>query len=107
MNPVESRSVSFWETHLWCEQKIDGIDFPMIGTPQWCRLSDDDPAKMAAVYDAAQHHALRVETAQESRKQASDAVSEAADWKHVAQELTQRSAFHAGHPWARRTAVTR
>lgn len=63
----------------------------MIGTPAWCLLGDADPAKLAAIYDAAQHWALRVESAQEARAEASRDVSGSADWAAVARSARRHA----------------
>ena len=63
----------------------------MVGTPAWCELPDDAPAKWAAVLDAAQHWALRVETCQEHLAEASRDVSAAEDWSVIAAETLHRS----------------
>jgi hypothetical protein len=68
----------------------------MVGNPAWCALPDDDPRKVAAIYDAAQHHALRVETAQTALAEASRHVSEAADWSRIAREIRDRQAVYIG-----------
>lgn len=91
MSIIESRQVSFWEVHQWAERWIAGREFPMAGTVAWQLLADTDPAKWAAVLDAAQHHILRVETAQEARAEASHAVSASVDWSQVAREIRQRT----------------
>nr|WP_231382712.1 DUF2742 domain-containing protein [Mycobacterium simiae] len=65
-------------------------DWPMAGTPAWCSLAHDDPRKWAALLDAAQHFALRVETCQVAECLASRAVSAAASWADVAHEQHQR-----------------
>lgn len=62
----------------------------MIGTPAWCSLPDDHPAKIAAIYDAAQHWALRVETCQRAECEASQAISAAANWAAIANEIRRR-----------------
>jgi hypothetical protein len=62
----------------------------MVGTPLWCALDDDDPVKIAALFDAAQHWALRVETHQRTLAEASRAVSEAEDWTAIATEISRR-----------------
>ena len=57
--------VSWWSVHEYVERLLtDTGSWPMVGTPEWCDLADDDPRKRAAVFDAAQHFALRVETSQ-------------------------------------------
>jgi hypothetical protein len=64
---------------------------PVAGTPAWCALSDDDPAKLVALAVAGEHHVLRVETAQEALAQASQAISACTDWSTVAQRVRNRS----------------
>jgi hypothetical protein len=54
-------------------------DLPIAGTQRWFDLPDSDPRKLAAVVSAAEYHALRMETAQQARAQASQAISGAAD----------------------------
>ncbi len=76
----------------------------MAGTPEWCNLDDDDPRKTAALLDAAQHWALRVETCQQARCDASHAVSGAVDWSALAREINQRTDFYAARPWLKRAA---
>jgi hypothetical protein len=88
---VPSRQVAWWEVHQWVAgQLADVDDWPMAGTPAWCALDDTDPRKVAALFDAAQHHALRVETSQEQRAQASRDVSAAPDWAGLADEIYRR-----------------
>lgn len=106
-NPISSQSVSFWSVRLFVERWRESVgvgpeDFPMLGTPAWCNLPDDDPRKLAAVHDGGQHHALRIETAQEARAEASRAVAGAADWAAISREIRQRQDFHAANPWAKR-----
>jgi hypothetical protein len=86
-----SAAVSWWSVHEWVTRHLESVaTWPMAGTPQWGALPDDHPAKLAALLDAAQHHALRVETAQEARAQASQAISAAADWSALATEVRWR-----------------
>ena len=78
----ESRQVAWWPVHEYVESTLHQVGhWPMLGTPQWCRLDDNDPRKLAALFDAARHWALRLETCQEAYADASKAVSAAADWK--------------------------
>jgi hypothetical protein len=72
----------------------------MVGTPAWCALDDDAPAKIAALFDAAQHWALRLETCQEARCEASQAVSAAEDWSWVAGRVRDAEEFRRTHEWA-------
>jgi hypothetical protein len=78
--------------------------WPMAGTPAWCELPDDDPAKLAAVLDAARHFALRVETCQVARCDAGRDIAAGADWSAIAHEIRDRAAFYAARPWLRRVA---
>jgi hypothetical protein len=78
--------------------------WPMVGTPAWCELADDDPVKLAALFDAAQHWALRVETCQEAHCDASRAIAGALDWSALAREINVRADWYAARPWLRRAA---
>jgi hypothetical protein len=62
----------------------------MAGTPEWCALPDDDPVKLAALFDAARHHALRLDVNQAARAEASRDISAAADWPAIATKIFQR-----------------
>ncbi|WP_373365585.1 DUF2742 domain-containing protein [Mycobacterium kansasii] len=64
--------------------------WPLLGSPEWCSLAPDDPAKWAAVLDGGQHHALRLELNQRARAEASRAVAGAADWSQIANEIRRR-----------------
>ncbi|BBX72209.1 hypothetical protein MSHI_01150 [Mycobacterium shinjukuense] len=64
--------------------------WPMVGTAAWRQLGADDPAKLAAIYDAARHWALRTETSQQALADASRDIAAAADWPEVAREIQQR-----------------
>ena len=77
----------------------------MAGTPAWCALGDDDPAKLAALLDAAQHHALRVENCQQAKCEASREISAAADWPAIARELRDINEFYTANPWAKRVTA--
>ena len=105
MKAVESQQVSFWSVHEHVAPLLATVgQWPMVGTPAWCSLSGDDPKKWAALLDAAQHHALRLELNQEARADASKAVSSTADWTEVSREIRQLNDFRAARPWARRVA---
>jgi hypothetical protein len=104
MNNTAS-SVSWWAVHSFVTAVLDQVNgWPMAGTPAWCSLTHDDPRKWAALLDAAQHHALRLELNQEARADASKSISSAADWPKVSQEIRQLNDFHATRPWAKRVA---
>jgi Protein of unknown function (DUF2742) len=81
---THSQQVSWWSAHEYVAPVLARIgSWPMVGSPAWCALPDDDPAKVAAIFDAAQHWALRLETCQEASCEASRDVSAAADWKSL------------------------
>lgn len=85
-----SRQVNWLTVRRWVLPLLDAVrSWPMAGTPEWCSLDDADPVKLAAIFDAAQHHALRVDTAQEHHAEASKAISAAADWPGIAREVRE------------------
>lgn len=103
---MTARSVSWWSVHEFVTRLTELVAaWPMAGTPAWCALDDYDPRKLAAVLDAGQHHALRVETAQEIHAEASKAVAAATDWRAIAQEMHQLHNWRATRPWAIRQSV--
>jgi hypothetical protein len=90
---IGSRSVSWWSVHEYVSPRL--VDsWPMVGTPQWCALDDDDLVKIAAIFDAAQHWALWIECRQEAMTEASHDVSDAADWAGIAEEMKARQGVH-------------
>ena len=98
-----SRSVSWWDVHTYIAAALAKVgSWPMVGTPAWCALADDNPAKIASIFDAAQHWALRVETAQIAQCEASAAISCAEDWGWFALTNRNLEEFRAANPWARR-----
>lgn len=102
---IGSRQVSWWSFHEYAERLLtEAGSWPMVGTPAWCDLPDDDPRKRAAIFDAAQHWALRIETSQAAMAEASHDISAAADWPAIADHIKTRREFYAEHPWLRREA---
>jgi hypothetical protein len=98
------QAVSWYSVHEFVTAVLNQVNgWPIAGTPAWCSLARDDPRKWAAVLDAGQHHALRLELNQEARAQASHAVSAAADWPKVSREIQQRRDFHESRPWLKRS----
>jgi Protein of unknown function (DUF2742) len=98
-----SQQVSWWDVHEHVAPLLDQVgSWPAVGTPAWCLLNDDDPVKVAALYDAAQHWALRVETCQQAECEASHDISAAGDWSAIAQHIRDEQDFYAAHPWMRR-----
>ena len=113
MYPPElpSRAVAWWPVLTFTADRIGVppeampvLRVPLLGTPAWCALDDTDPVKLAAVLNGGQHFALRLEIEQEARADASQAVSAAADWRGIAQELAQLQSFRADRPWLKREA---
>jgi len=106
MSGIASRTTDWWSVRSFVAPYLDAAgDYPMAGTLAWQELPAADARKWAALLDAASHHILRVETAQEARAEAAKAVAAAADWPRVAQEIRQREAFREAQPWARRKGV--
>jgi hypothetical protein len=94
-------AVSWLSVHEWVTARITP-GFPMAGTAAWCLLPDDHPLKLSAVLDGGQHWALRIEGNQEALADASKAIAGAVDWRCVANELAQLTAYRAANPWSRR-----
>nr|WP_210419977.1 DUF2742 domain-containing protein [Mycobacterium helveticum] len=102
---VSSQQVSWWEVNRLVTPLLAGVgSWPMAGTPAWCSLAQDDPAKWAALLDAAQHWALRVETCQQAHAEASRDISAAADWSAVARDLRRHAAAARAGAYIRREA---
>ena len=76
---------SWWSVHEFVAAVLNQVnDWPTLGTPAWCSLTHDDPRKWCALLDGAQHWALRMETCQEAKCEASHAISAAQDWSAFA-----------------------
>jgi hypothetical protein len=85
-----SRQVSWWAVHEFVAAVLDQANgYPMAGTPAWCSLAHDDPMKLAAVLDAGQRYALRIETEQQARAEASRDVAASTDWPALARSVVQ------------------
>jgi hypothetical protein len=105
MTTPSSQQASFWEVHTFVDAAIRQVgvtSWPMAGTPSWCLLADGDPRKFAALFDAAQHWILRIETCQQARAEAAKAVAASADWPQIARNVRNRAEFEAAHPWTKR-----
>jgi hypothetical protein len=86
-----SQQVSWWSVHEFVSAVLDQANgWPLVGTPAWCSLAHDDPQKWAALFDAARHHALRIEANQQALAETSRDISGAADWPAIATEIFQR-----------------
>jgi hypothetical protein len=102
---LASQAVTWYEVHEYRDRKLErlGVEqFPMAGTPAWCALPDNHPVKIAAVFDAAQHWALRIDTAQAASCFASQVISAAADWSAIGQAQRNRAEFVAANSWTKR-----
>ena len=98
-----SSQVSWWSVHEQAAPVLARVQsWPMVGTPAWCALDDGDPTKLAAVLDAAQHWALRLETCQQASCDASREISAALDWSAIARKIFVHNSFYAAHPWLKR-----
>lgn len=99
-----SQSVAWWPVHTFVSALTKNFAYPLLGTPAWCALADDDPAKLASVLDGGCHHALRLELNQEARAEAAKEIAASADWRAIAQELTELRSFRAANPWSKPVA---
>jgi hypothetical protein len=103
---MRSAQVSWWSVHEWVRPYLDDAGpLPMAGSPQWCDLDDTDPRKVAALFDAAQHWALRVETCQQAQAETSRDISAAADWSAISAEIYGRAQLYAERPWLKRATA--
>ena len=102
---ISSQQVNWWSVNTFVEEKLCTAaqsSWPLIGSVAWCELEDDHPLKMAAIYDAARHWALRLETCQRQRSEAGRDIAGAADWSVVARDVRNRADFYASRPWLKR-----
>ena len=98
-------ATSWWDAHLYVLPWLEAAgDWPLIGSPEWVALDDQDLRKKAAVLDAARHWALRLQTCQEARNDASKDLAVSADWKAIANESRQKADWISARPWMRRAA---
>jgi Protein of unknown function (DUF2742) len=103
---ISSQQVAWLTVHEFVAPLLAGVGcWPMAGTPEWCLLDDDDPRKWAALFDAAQHWSLRVDTCQEQQRAASRDISAAVDWSSIARELVQLNAFYTQRPRLKRVTT--
>ncbi|WP_353107745.1 DUF2742 domain-containing protein [Gordonia sp. (in: high G+C Gram-positive bacteria)] len=80
---------------------------PTAGSPNWQALSDDDPAKTAALLVAGDRwvleEVLHDEAARQAAlKEAAVEASQALDWARVAKVIADRDAYYKQHPDLRR-----
>lgn len=95
MTQHASRQVDWWSVHTHVQPLLKQVgSWPMAGTTAWSDLDDNDPVKLAALYDAAQHHSLRVDTAQTALAEASRAIAGATDWAGIARDAQRRTKIY-------------
>jgi hypothetical protein len=95
--------VSWWDVHEHVAPYLAAAgSWPTAGTPAWCALPNGDPAKLAALLDAARHWALRLECCQAAECQASHAISAAEDWAAIGNAIRRHTEFYAEKPYLRR-----
>ncbi|MCF3939070.1 DUF2742 domain-containing protein [Gordonia tangerina] len=80
---------------------------PIAGSPTWCALSDDNPAKLLAVLHCGTRWVLEeamasIDERRLAEKAAAVEVSQAADWARVGSEIRRRDEWLRTHPWAKR-----
>jgi hypothetical protein len=104
---ISSSQVDWWPVLQYFLRIAEGLgisEYPAAGTPAWRALNDNDPAKLIAALDYAQHWALRIDTAQEAQCAASRDISKALDWPRAAKWLQDSAEWYAANPWMRRSA---
>jgi Protein of unknown function (DUF2742) len=92
---LASRTVDWWAVHTFVVPVLDRVGtWPMAGTLAWSALGDNDPAKIAALFDAARRDALRWDTRQQQLAQASRDVSAAMDCRGIARNMLSRNGIY-------------
>lgn len=102
-----NRQIAWYETLLFAQrfaagQGVDLDPLLLAGTPQWCRLADDDPAKLAALVAGGVREALRNDTRQAATAESSREIAQMFPWA----ELGRRVSARRGHAYIPRQAVT-
>ncbi|WP_406817395.1 DUF2742 domain-containing protein [Mycobacterium sp. M23085] len=102
-----NRQIAWLAVHDYINRqrrRLGALDLsgPPLGTPAWLRLSENDPAKLAAVLNAAEAAAYGISASQTAEADASRAIAAAADWPAIAKANRDRAEFIAAHPWAKR-----
>jgi Protein of unknown function (DUF2742) len=102
---IASQAVSWWSVHQFAAPRLQKAgDWPLVGTPAWCLLETRDPSKWAAILDASQHWALRLETCHQLITDAGRSVAESTDWSALARQLRDREDFYRARPYLKRRA---
>lgn len=86
-----SREVDWFSVQQHVEPLLTEVgSWPVVGTIPWRYLPTDDPAKLAAIFDAARQRALWMNTRQEAMVQASHDVAEAVDCQSIARGVLRQ-----------------
>lgn len=86
-----SRQISWWPVYEYLRNHGYALTgHPIPGTPQWCELDDDDPAKLNAIVAYGLFFTLHLDTHQEALADASKTVAAAENWGHLAQRIHGR-----------------
>ncbi|WP_234797769.1 DUF2742 domain-containing protein [Mycolicibacterium neoaurum] len=85
---IVTRAVDWFPVHRLVAPILHTVEsWPAAGTLPWQHLADTDPAKWAAVLDAARYGALHMQLRREALIEASHDVAAAADWPAIARAL--------------------
>lgn len=104
--------VSWEPVHTFVGRLLAGRHTTIIaGTPEWCELPDEDPAKLVALITAGSRWALEAELEELDRrrnaaKHAAIEVATALDWTRVAKRIRDRDQFYRDNPDLRRKKVS-
>lgn len=83
-----TQAVDFYEVHRLVTPILAQVEtWPAAGTLPWNQLRNTDPAKWAAVLDAARYGVLQMQLRQEALADASREIACAADWAALAQRI--------------------
>ncbi|KZF01027.1 hypothetical protein A2J03_10720 [Rhodococcus sp. EPR-157] len=80
-------------------------DIPILGSPAWVGLPEDDSRWRHSVVAAGYRWAIREWLDQDVRRSASRAISAADDWGSVAQSIRRRNEYFTENPWAQRVVA--
>lgn len=105
-----SRQVAWWPVHDYINRQrrhfvAQEVSAPPLGTPAWCSLPDDHPAKLSAVLNAAEAMAYSISAGQVAEAAAARVISAGADWTAIARAIRQRADFYAERPYLRRVVA--
>jgi len=89
---IVARAVDLLEVHRLVAPILTQIkSWPAAGTLPWQQLANTDPAKWAAILDAARYGALHMQLRQEALADASHEIAAAANWSTLARRMRDRA----------------